>query len=94
MKQHVGSKPCVETSIVNLTGQRFLFFFTSTRIFFGLDSNLKISNRVCSHDSCLVFFSFMNIYFANLDSCFFIVLAVFYKFRLMYYVFNMFLPSV
>ena len=31
-------------------------FFTSTRTFFGLDSNFKISNRVCSHDSCLVFF--------------------------------------
>ena len=46
-------------------GQRFLslhslffplFFFTSTRIFFCLDSNFKISNRVCSHDICLVFF--------------------------------------
>ena len=34
-----------------------VFFFMSTRIFFfGLDSNFKISNRVCSHDSCLVFF--------------------------------------
>ena len=43
-------------------GQRFLlldsrfFFFTSTRIFFCPDSNFKISNRVCCHDICLVFF--------------------------------------
>ena len=35
---------------------RVFFFFTSTRIFFCLDSNFKISNRVYSHDICLVFF--------------------------------------
>ena len=56
----------VKTSIDNTTGQRSLFldssifFFNSTRIFF--DSNFKISTRV--------FFSFVNIYFANLDSYF------------------------
>ena len=33
-----------------------LFFFTSTRIFFCLDSSFKISNRVGSHDIYLVFF--------------------------------------
>ena len=43
-------------------GQRFLLldsrFFFSRRLefFFCLDSNFKISNRVCSHDICLVFF--------------------------------------
>ena len=42
-------------SAVSLTRLAF-FFFTSTRIFFCLDSNFKISNRVCSHDICLVFF--------------------------------------
>ena len=35
---------------------RVFFFFTSTRIFFCLDSNFKISNCVCSNDICLVFF--------------------------------------
>ena len=42
-------------SAVSLTRLAF-FFFTSTSIFFCLDSNFKISNRVCSHDICLVFF--------------------------------------
>ena len=31
-------------------------FSYSTRIFFCFDSNFKFSNRVCSHDICLVFF--------------------------------------
>ena len=56
----------VKTSIDNTTVQRSLFldssifFFNSTPIFF--DSNFKIS-------TC-VFFLFVNIYFANLDSYF------------------------
>ena len=45
-----------------------IFFFNSTCVFFH--SNFKISTRVWSHDICLVFFSFMNIYSANRDSYF------------------------
>ena len=56
----------VKTSIDNTIGQRSLFldsnfFFNSTCALFS-DSNFKISTRV--------FFSFVNIYFANLDSYF------------------------
>ena len=70
-------------------GQRFLlldspFFFTSTGIFF-------VSNHVCSHDFYLVFFVCEHI-FCKSWLMFFIAFAVFYKFRLTYYVFKMFLP--
>ena len=59
-------------SAVSLTGLAF-FFHVDSNFFFGLDSNFKISNRVCSHDSCLVFFrswTYISLHFANLDSCF------------------------
>ena len=43
-------------SAVSLTRLAFFFFSRRLEFFFCLDSNFKISNRVCSHDICLVFF--------------------------------------
>ena len=42
-------------SAVSVTWLAFFFFHVDSQ-FFCLDSNFKISNRVCSHDICLVFF--------------------------------------
>ena len=74
----------------NTTGQRSLFLDSH----FFLDLNFTILTCVRSHDICIIFFLFVNIYFANLESYFFTAFDVFYKFQLMYYVFNTFLPSV
>ena len=56
----------VKTSIDITTGQRSFFLdsstFFSNRLAYCFDSNFKILTRV--------FFLFVNIYFANLDSCF------------------------
>ena len=43
-------------SAVSVTRLAFFFFSRRLEFFFCLDSNFKISNRVCSHDICLVFF--------------------------------------
>ena len=77
-----------------LTTQLVSVLSFSTCIFF--DSNCTILTCVCSHDICIciIFFSFVNIYFANLESYFFTAFDVFYKFQLMYYVFNTFLTWV
>ena len=65
---------------------RLEFFFNSTRALF-FDSNFKISTRV--------FFFFVREHiFCKSRLIFFIAFDVFYKFRLTYYVFNMFLLSV
>ena len=80
----------VKTSIDITTGQRSLFrdsstfFFKSTRIFF----RLKFQN----FDSC--FFFVREQIFCNSRLMFFIAFDVLYKFRLKYYVFNMFLLLV
>ena len=81
----------VKTSIDNTTGQRSLFldsnFFFSTRLaFFFFDSNFKISTRV--------FFFVREHIFCESRLIFLIAVDVFYKFRLTFYVFNMFLLSV
>ena len=62
-------------SVVSFSTQVLFFsstpIFFSTRLAFFFYPNFKLSTSVCSHDICLVLFSFMNIYFANLDSYFF-----------------------
>ena len=78
---YFGSKPRigeVKTSIDNTTGQRSLFLDSSTFFFqldshFFFDSNFKISTR---------FFSFLNIYFANLESYFLLHSMYFTSFHL------------
>ena len=72
-----------ETKKERTLSTRVLFFQIDSYFFY---SNFKILNRV--------FFLFVNIYFANLDPCCLLQFDVLYKFRLKYYVFNMFLLSV
>ena len=66
----------------------------STRVFFfQIDSHI-FSTQI-SKFWLMFFFLFVNIYFANLDSCFLLHSMYFYtRFDLRYYVFNMFLLSV
>ena len=81
----------VKTSIDNTTGQHSLFLdssvFFSTRLKFFF--RLKFQN----FDSFFFFFVREHI-FCKCRLVFFTVFDVFYKFRLKYYVFNMFLLSV
>ena len=70
----------MKTSIDNTTGQRSLFLdssiFFSTRLkFFFFDSDFKILTHV-------FFFSFVNIYFVNLDSYFLLYSMYFTSFDL------------
>ena len=63
-------------SVLSLSRLKFFFsarlpFFFQPDLHFFFYPNFKLSTCVCSHDICLVLFSFMNIYFANLDSYFF-----------------------
>ena len=79
----------VKTSIDNTTGQRSLFL--DSNFFFQLDSRFFFSTQI-SKFRLVFFFSFVNIYFANLDS-YFLLQSMYFTIRLTYYVFNMFLLS-
>ena len=79
----------MKTSIDNTTGQRSLFL--DSRFFFQLDSNF-FSTQISKFR--LVFFFVREHIFCKCRLVFFTVFDVFYKFRLKYYVFNMFLLSV
>ena len=81
----------MKTSIDNTTGQRSLFLESS--IFFSTRLEFFFRLRFQNFNSCFFFFIREHI-FCKSRLIFFTVFDVFYKFRLKYYVFNMFLLSV